>query len=160
MRRGSRSPVKGLILADTSIGHARLPHQDRQSKLMARLREGPESDVRQLDEKIQRLVGPDAALEVKRAARGILSQINYPGYYQAAKMLSAADIHEFLPQVSVPSLVICGAQDKITLPETNIGVAMALGTAYQEIPGAGHLVYRERPDAVNQTVVSFFQSDD
>ncbi|WP_353194467.1 alpha/beta fold hydrolase [Pusillimonas noertemannii] len=154
------SPVKGLILADTSIGHARLSAQDRQSKLMARLLEGPDPDARQLDEKIQRLLGPDASIEIKQAARSILTQIYYPGYYQAARMLSAADIHEFLPQVSVPSLVICGAQDKITPPETNIDVAIALRTAYQEIPGAGHLVYLERPDAFNQTVVSFFQSND
>jgi len=60
-----------------------------------------------------------------------------------------------LPPIDVPTTVIHGADDGATLPETSVGKERYFSRSYerQVIPGVGHFVQRERPDAVVDAVL-------
>ncbi|GAC1408203.1 MAG: alpha/beta hydrolase [Candidatus Velthaea sp.] len=62
----------------------------------------------------------------------------------------AADraVLEALPPVALPTLVLMGADDGATLPESAAGTERFFRGAYdlRIVPGSGHFVQRERPD--------------
>jgi pimeloyl-ACP methyl ester carboxylesterase len=59
------------------------------------------------------------------------------------------DVRERLAGISVPALVLCGSEDRLTPPRLAQGLAGALPAARLElIPGAGHMLPQEAPAAV------------
>lgn len=71
---------------------------------------------------------------------------------------SVADIPAaVLARISCPCLVVGFGADMTTPPADCRAVADAIpGSRYVEIPGAGHLGFLERPDAVNSALIEFF----
>ena len=65
-------------------------------------------------------------------------------------------IVERLGAIAVPALVVVGAEDITTPPTCSRQIAAGLpdGT-YMEIETAGHLASLERPDSVNEAILSF-----
>jgi len=52
--------------------------------------------------------------------------------------------------------VVCGAEDRVTPPDTNREIAASRPQAsFTLIPGAGHLPYIETPDAFNRLLAEF-----
>jgi pimeloyl-ACP methyl ester carboxylesterase len=50
-------------------------------------------------------------------------------------------------RIACPALVIAGAQDRMTSPKGGRALAAAIaGSAYAEIPDAGHMMMIEQPD--------------
>lgn len=61
-----------------------------------------------------------------------------------------------LGRVSVPSLVVWGAEDGLALPVVGRGFAEAIpGARFVEVAGAGHLPHVERPDEVLRVLAGF-----
>ncbi len=61
-----------------------------------------------------------------------------------------------LPGIQVPTLVVVGADDKLTPPEDAMGMARNIRNARLEIiPGAGHLTPLEAPGPFNRTLREF-----
>ena len=61
-------------------------------------------------------------------------------------------------QVSVPTLVICGAEDKVTPPALSHELVQFIpGARYEQIEHAGHLTNLERSDAFNALVEAFIR---
>lgn len=64
-----------------------------------------------------------------------------------------------LTQITLPTLVVYGEEDRITLPRYNERVAAAIpGATTVRIPRAGHLVWLERPAELNGHIDEFLQS--
>ncbi|WP_204012892.1 alpha/beta fold hydrolase [Virgisporangium aurantiacum] len=64
---------------------------------------------------------------------------------------------DVLRKIRVPTLVLSFADDLITPPALGREVADVIaGSEYVEIAGCGHLGYLERPEAVNGTLIGFF----
>jgi len=64
-----------------------------------------------------------------------------------------------LSRITVPTLVMVGADDVITPPAVSRALAEALPHAvYAEIPEAGHLAPLENPSAANAAMLRFLQS--
>ena len=64
-----------------------------------------------------------------------------------------------LGRITIPTLVLGGAEDQITPPDGMRKLAGALPNArYVEIPEAGHLAPLENPLAANEAILSFLQS--
>jgi len=66
------------------------------------------------------------------------------------------DIMDKIDQIKVPTLIICGSEDIMTPPK----YASYLATKIKEakltlINGGTHLVFAEKPEAVNQTIEQF-----
>ncbi|KWW97657.1 hypothetical protein TH66_19120 [Carbonactinospora thermoautotrophica] len=71
----------------------------------------------------------------------------------------AHETRERLADISCPTLVLHGADDLITLPWYNEQVAALIPNAtLRTIPRAGHLVWLERPNAVNRCIEEFLDS--
>jgi 3-oxoadipate enol-lactonase len=74
-------------------------------------------------------------------------------------MAERPDCTELLPQIDVPTLVICGQDDQITPPAEMQKMAEAIpGAQFVQIPNAGHLSPLENPDAVNGAINRFLIS--
>jgi pimeloyl-ACP methyl ester carboxylesterase len=71
-------------------------------------------------------------------------------------------VHETLdrlPQITCPTLVAYGEEDRITLPRYNERVAAAIpGAVVARIPRAGHLVWLERPAELNGHIEDFLRT--
>jgi pimeloyl-ACP methyl ester carboxylesterase len=66
------------------------------------------------------------------------------------------DTRDRLTGVSCPTIVICGADDFITLPRHNQTVSSLVpGAELHVIDGAGHMCLLERPDQVNALIDRF-----
>jgi 3-oxoadipate enol-lactonase / 4-carboxymuconolactone decarboxylase len=58
-------------------------------------------------------------------------------------------VRERLARISVPALVLCGAEDRLTPPRLSQALAGGLPAARLElVPGAGHMLPLETPAAV------------
>lgn len=61
-----------------------------------------------------------------------------------------------LPEISVPSMVIVGEEDRSLPPAVSRQIHERLpGSEYVEIPAAGHLSSLEKPERVNQAILRF-----
>jgi 3-oxoadipate enol-lactonase len=72
------------------------------------------------------------------------------------RMMHRADSTPLLAQVSVPTLVITGAEDEMIPVDESRRMASAIpGAKLEIIPGAGHLANLEQPDAFNKALTAF-----
>lgn len=73
--------------------------------------------------------------------------------------LMAHDVLHALPTLGgVPTVIVCGDRDRLTPPDHSRAMAQALPSARLVlVPGAGHLVLLERPDAVNAALVELIR---
>jgi pimeloyl-ACP methyl ester carboxylesterase len=69
------------------------------------------------------------------------------------------DITKDAGKVAIPSLVVCGDDDKMTPPGLSRSIAEAIpGARLALIEGAGHYVMREKPEAFNRVLAEFVRS--
>jgi len=77
---------------------------------------------------------------------------------------SACDVFDIMDRVGdihVPTLVVCGSEDRLTPPKYAHFLAESITGARREIiQGAGHMVMLERPDEFNRSVNEFLETLD
>ncbi len=154
-----RYPERALsmVLSDVAAGHGRLSADDRETRLRARLHDldvlGPEGMALK---RAPNLLGSARNPEAVEKVASTMAKVDPRGYSQAAHMLSNGDIFAELEGCTVPAMVLCGSDDRVTPPEGNKAVAAALpGSRYVELPRVGHLPYIEAADAFNRLVADF-----
>ncbi len=149
--------VASLVLSDAATGHARLSEEERNEKLMQRLDDIAELGVAGMARKrAPKLLGSNAAPGALNRVVSIMSKVRPKGYSQAARMLSLGDTCIELADCRAPTLVVCGAEDMITPPESNRRIAAAVpGARFELMDGVGHLPYVEAPDRFNALVAGF-----
>ena len=85
-----------------------------------------------------------------------MAGIDPSAYRIGAEAVWLADQRDRAARIDVPTLVVCGAEDKVTPPELSLELSRIVpGARYQEIPGAGHLSNLERPDEFNRIVEEY-----
>jgi pimeloyl-ACP methyl ester carboxylesterase len=68
------------------------------------------------------------------------------------------DTTELLTRIKIPTLVICGSEDKLSPPAVMKKMADAIpGSEFVLVEGAGHMTPIEKPDIVNEKVASFLK---
>ncbi len=81
---------------------------------------------------------------------------------QSAQVINAAmraimmrsDATARLEEIRCPVLVLCGAEDKLTTPETAKGISARIpGSQLQLLPGAGHISNMEQAEAFNAALL-------
>lgn len=152
--------ASALVLSDAASGHGCLNEEERNEKLMQRLDDVAELGPAGMAEKrVGRLIGPAAAPGARNKVVRVMSKIRPRGYGQAARMLSLADIFAELAGCRAPTLVVCGAEDQVTPPDSNRKIAAAIsGARFELIEGIGHLPYVEAPERFNALVGEFLVS--
>ena len=79
---------------------------------------------------------------------------------QAQALATRPDSWPLLESITVPTLIACGAGDRICLPETHIRMAsrLPLGVAtFRSIAAAGHLAPLEQPEATGSVLRSWLE---
>ena len=115
-----------------------------------------------VDGMVEKLLSPAGRQNeglVERLRRIILRQKPEALESDLTAMRDRADSTDFLPRISIPTLVVAGDSDVITPPAEAESMANAIpGARYVTIPGAGHLTPMERPGAVASTLAEHFAS--
>jgi pimeloyl-ACP methyl ester carboxylesterase len=74
-------------------------------------------------------------------------------------MAARPDVTALLPQISVPTLILCGELDAISPPAEMKAIADTnAGAKFVVIPGAGHMTTMENPAAVNAALMHFLDN--
>ncbi len=146
--------IQALVLASPAAGYNAAPNGPLPPAVAKRL-----SDFEQLGAaecarlRAPRLLAdPQATPDVTSAVETAMAALTLPGYAQAARFLGCASIFEDVHSLAVPTLVVCGVQDRITPPEQARRVAEAIPAQARfrsEMPflieQAGHALPQERP---------------
>lgn len=161
MRLAQRHPslVRALVLGDSTRGSGQSPAQatamrQRPLELAAH---GPETFAAL---RARRLLAADAtAAEAEAAATAMAEAIRLPGYAYAAQAMAATDLDGTLGDLTVPTLVLYGDQDRVTgQRESEALAAQIAGAVLRTVPDAGHLANSERPEAFNAHVRVFLDT--
>ena len=154
LRRPDR--VRSLILADSSPGAGVDPETARsmRSRASALTEAGAETFAR---ERAPLLIDEGATAElVDSVATLMIDSVRMPPYQWACNSMAEADHRPDLAAIEAPTLVVVGANDRIT------GVAAAErladgipGAELAVIEAAGHLANQERPEVFNRLLVDF-----
>ncbi|WGX95019.1 alpha/beta fold hydrolase [Nocardioides sp. L-11A] len=109
-----------------------------------------------------RLLSPDAdAALVEHVVATMAAAVRPPGYARAAEAMAAADLSADLGRITAPTLVLAGAEDRVTGPDRAREIAALVpGSALVLIPGAGHLANQERPALVDAWLRGFTRAAD
>ena len=79
-------------------------------------------------------------------------EILYGDFFACSKL----DIAEAVAGIRVPALILCGADDKMTPPALSEYLRDHIpGAGLALIPGAGHFVMLENPEAFNAALADF-----
>lgn len=79
------------------------------------------------------------------------------GYMNQFLASAGHDVWDELESISVPTLVVHGADDLLIPPENSRLIASRIpGAVHVEIPGAGHMLQADAPDQVREALEDFF----
>ena len=155
--------VAALYLVSPALGYRTTPHAPLSppaaNRLTALLEEGAERFAASRGPKL--LVRPDDIPDVRSAVIDAMSQVKLPGYAQASRMLSCADLIADAAGIETTTIVAVGEQDTVTPPANCRRVYDALIAAtphfphrFELIAAAGHAVVQEQPAAVARLVAA------
>ena len=147
-----------LILANTRAGADSPESRANRRNMLALLdREGPSGVARDMMSKLLGKTTHETKPDVEATIRRLIKQQS-PLAIRAAihRMMHRADSTPLLAQVSVPTLMITGAEDEMIPVEESRRIAGGIkGARLVIIPGAGHLANLEQPDAFNKALNEF-----
>jgi pimeloyl-ACP methyl ester carboxylesterase len=102
--------------------------------------------------------GDDVPFEVKREGWELQVRTDPRVRYFDLVAVRRADLRDRLGGVRKPTLVVCGSKDTIAHPAAAAALAAGIAdSVHVEIPGGGHYLYRERPDALHAAVDAFLE---
>jgi len=115
------------------------------------------ADLRALAEaRVDFLLAPGALDDVRTEVVETMAKIDPAAYRIGAEAVWLADQRDRARAIDIPTLVVCGKEDKITPPALSEELAaMIPGAKLEAIPGAGHISNLERPAEFNRIVEEF-----
>jgi len=117
-------------------------------------------DMRALAEaRVDSLLAQPADPLVRQEVIATMARIDPEAYLIGARGVWLADQRERVRAIRVPTLVLCGTEDKPTPPELSVELAGLIPRArYEPIDRAGHLTNLEQPDTFNRLVADFLSA--
>lgn len=150
--------VEALVLANTRAG-ADSPESRANRRNMLTLvdREGPSGVAREMMPKLLGQTSRDTNASAEGTVRRLIKQQSPVAIRSAIhRMMHRPDSTAMLPDISVPTLVITGAEDEMIPVDESRKMAAAIpGAQLVIVPGAGHLANLEQPDAFNDALSRF-----
>jgi 3-oxoadipate enol-lactonase len=155
MHAAAPDRIASLILADTFAQHPEgQAILDRGIAASDNLRAMAEA-------RVDVLLAQPADPAVRSEVVETMARIDPAAYRVGAKAVWLADQSERAHDIRVPTLVICGSEDKVTPPTLSNALTQLIpGARYEPIEGAGHISNLERPDAFNTITGAFIRGVD
>lgn len=153
--------VRALILADTRPGPDSPEGKQGRDDNAALAREKGAAAI--ADKMLPKMLAPKTLAsrpEVANAVRGLMARQPVEGIIGAlAAMRDRPDSTPTLAGISVPTLIVVGAEDTLTPPKDAEAMREAISGARRvSIPDAAHLSNYEQPDAFNRAGREFLKS--
>lgn len=149
--------LRSLILCDTRAA-ADTPANAHNRLAMAEriLNVGPEPATAMLPNLISTRTARQRP-EILETLRETILSTSPEGIAAALRgMANRPDSTDLLPRIAVPTLLLVGADDRITPPDEMRQIAEAIPDAeFAEIPESGHMAPLENPTAVNAAIRRF-----
>lgn len=98
--------------------------------------------------------------DMVEAARASARRTGKRGVLAVIHAAARADLRRALPRIAVPTLVLCGGDDRLNLPAARQIAAAIPGATLRVIPGAGHVWNLEQPEVFTRTLLEFVQRVD
>jgi 3-oxoadipate enol-lactonase len=149
---------EGLVLANTRAGADSPESRANRRNMLALLdREGASGVAREMMPKLLGKTTHESNSNSESYVRRLIKQQSSIAIRSAIqRMMHRPDSTLLLAQVSVPTLVITGAEDEMIPVEESRKMAAAIpGAKLVIIPGAGHLANLEQPEAFNAALNEF-----
>ncbi len=103
-------------------------------------------------------LAPDAEPRLRQLNEQAMRDCDPQVFQNDFKACDEFDIMQRLGQITAPTLVLCGDQDRMTPPKYSEYLAAHIPHAELEIiPGAGHMVMLEKPEEVSRALARFLQ---
>jgi len=159
--RRHRARLRGLVLCDTraaadapAAADARLVNADRV------LAEGMGFLAAGMLDKLFAASTHERQPDLVEATRRVMLNAPPRGVAAALRGMAARpDVSAWLPQIDVPTLVVCGREDAISTAAEMRDIAQCLPQArFVEVPAAGHMSPLEQPGPVNQAIREFLSA--
>jgi pimeloyl-ACP methyl ester carboxylesterase len=100
--------------------------------------------------------GPDTRNELRERLIAATRRCPLPVTVKDLRACNAFDIGDRLRAITIPTLIICGAEDQLTPVNLAHDLKRRIaGSRLVVIPAAGHMVMLEAPDAVNREIEDF-----
>lgn len=154
--------VEKLIIAAPTRGAAGLNVEENIKKRKARhdLVENtpPEELARQ---RTPALLAANVDPGILEYAQKIMAEVRPAGYKSVANSLYNLNQMDEYSKIPVPTLVICGEEDRVTpVSESEIIVEKLQDGCLKTIADAGHLSYLEKPEVFNKYVLGFLNEEE
>ena len=154
-----RERVRGLVLMDTRAEPDSAEAKRGRDQQAALARDSGAAAVAQ--EMAARVLSPAATESVRRSVREMMAQTPVAGIVGAlSAMRDRADSRPLLSTLAgIPTLVVAGADDPATPPESVATMAAAIpGARFERIPGAGHIPPVEQPELTSRLLREFLST--
>jgi len=144
-----------LVLADTFADHPG-------GRAIYERSLGASDDMRALAEsRVDVLLAQPADPAVRAEVIETMARIAPAAYRTGAEAVWLADQRDRAEAIRIPTLVLCGSDDRITPPALSTALTRLIpGAHYQAIERAGHLSNIEQPEAFNTLVGAFVRGVD
>lgn len=155
-----------LIQCDTrSIGDTELMARGRRQMASRITAQGPNGSTLAADGMIPKLFSKHSAEAVPERVSQLRSIIAGSDYQMIAETQYAlarrAEATHWLPEINLPTLLICGEHDAISPADEMRAIATAMPNATIEIiENVGHMAPLEHPQAVNDLIRQFLKQTD
>jgi 3-oxoadipate enol-lactonase len=155
MHAAAPERIVSLILADTFA-----VHPDGRAIYDRSL--AASSDLRVMAEaRVDVLLAQPADPAVRTEVVETMARIDPAAYRIGAEAVWLADQRDRAGEIRVPTLVICGTEDRVTPPTLSRELAHLIpGAQYEPIGDAGHLSNLERPEEFDTLVGAFVRGVD
>ena len=152
MHHADANRCASLILADTFAVHP-------EGEAIYDRSIAASADLRALAEaRVDVLLGQPADAAVRSEVVETMARIDPAAYRIGAEAVWRADQVERASNIRVPTLVVCGTEDKVTPPSLSTALAALIRDArYEPIAGAGHISNLEKPDVFNALIETFIR---
>jgi len=157
-----RQLVRSLVLSGAYAGwRGSLPPAEVEARLNRALAELDRPPAEWVDSYLAGFFGHSVPEETLEAARTMMLDVRPAGTVSMLTAFASADLRAVLPTIAVPTLLIYGEED-VRAPR---GVAEALhvaipGSRLILVPGAGHDVNLEAPEAYDAAIRAFLRMVD
>jgi len=150
--------VQKLILADPTRGSAFISEEKSYQQLEDRLYAINEQGSYKLaQDRAKNLFSDYATTQQIEKSEKIMAQVRPSGYSSASYSLYNLNQKNIYPLITVPTMIICGEEDKITpVPESKYIYNHISNSELVTIPKAGHLCFLEAPKKFSDYVINFF----
>ena len=106
--------------------------------------------------RVDMLLGSAATAELRAEVIETMAAIDPDAYHIGAEAVWLADQRDHAARIGVPTLVLCGTEDRITPPALSKELAAQIpGARLELINAAGHLANAEQPAAFNAAIDRF-----